>query len=130
MVEIEGPGDPAGQLKPLFLTAKRLFGQQSILFRITRFRANRKLTCFNDPNCRIGLQRSVGLWTDMETDMAHLKACGMTFGDREFVDVGHVRTLYGYDPEDEASAAKPACLPRSLTDSRTLRLGTKTVWRL
>jgi catechol 2,3-dioxygenase-like lactoylglutathione lyase family enzyme len=37
--------------------------------------------------------------TDMEKDMAHLKACGMTFNEREFVDVGHVKTLYGYDPE-------------------------------
>jgi catechol 2,3-dioxygenase-like lactoylglutathione lyase family enzyme len=37
--------------------------------------------------------------TDMEADMAHLKACGMTFNDRDFVDVGHVKTLYGYDPE-------------------------------
>jgi glyoxylase I family protein len=37
--------------------------------------------------------------TDIEADMAHLKACGMTFNDREFVDVGHVKTLYGYDPE-------------------------------
>ena len=37
--------------------------------------------------------------TDIEADMAHLKACGMTFNEREFVDVGHVKTLYGYDPE-------------------------------
>lgn len=37
--------------------------------------------------------------TDIETDMAHLIACGMTFNDREFVDAGHVKTLYGYDPE-------------------------------
>jgi len=37
--------------------------------------------------------------TEMEKDMAHLKACGMTFNDRDFVDVGHVKTLYGYDPE-------------------------------
>lgn len=37
--------------------------------------------------------------TDIETDIKHLMACGMTFNDREFVDVGHVKTLYGYDPE-------------------------------
>jgi len=37
--------------------------------------------------------------TDIENDIAHLKSCGMTFNDREFVDVGHVKTLYGYDPE-------------------------------
>jgi glyoxylase I family protein len=37
--------------------------------------------------------------TDIENDIAHLAACGMTFNGREFVDVGHVKTLYGYDPE-------------------------------
>jgi glyoxylase I family protein len=37
--------------------------------------------------------------TDIENDIAHLRKCGMTFNDREFVDVGHVKTLYGYDPE-------------------------------
>ncbi|MDE8653295.1 VOC family protein [Novosphingobium album (ex Liu et al. 2023)] len=37
--------------------------------------------------------------TDIEHDIAHLKRCGMTFNDRDFVDAGHVKTLYGYDPE-------------------------------
>jgi catechol 2,3-dioxygenase-like lactoylglutathione lyase family enzyme len=37
--------------------------------------------------------------TDIENDIAHLRQCGMTFNDRDFVDVGHVKTLYGYDPE-------------------------------
>jgi glyoxylase I family protein len=37
--------------------------------------------------------------TDIANDIAHLKAAGMTFNEREFVDMGHVRTLYGYDPE-------------------------------
>ncbi len=37
--------------------------------------------------------------TDIENDMEHLKACGMTFNERTFADVGHVKTLYGYDPE-------------------------------
>lgn len=37
--------------------------------------------------------------TDIAQDMAHLKAAGMTFNDRDFVDMGHVKTLYGYDPE-------------------------------
>lgn len=37
--------------------------------------------------------------TDIERDIEHLKKCGMTFNDRDFVDVGHVKTLYGYDPE-------------------------------
>lgn len=37
--------------------------------------------------------------TEIEKDIEHLKACGMTFNDRDFVDVGHVKTIYGYDPE-------------------------------
>ena len=37
--------------------------------------------------------------TEMETDVEFLKGCGMTFNDRDFVDVGHVKTIYGYDPE-------------------------------
>lgn len=37
--------------------------------------------------------------TDIAADIAHLKACGMMFNDRDFVDVGHVKTIYGYDPE-------------------------------
>ena len=37
--------------------------------------------------------------TDIETDIEHLKRCGMTFTGRDFVDAGHVRTIYGYDPE-------------------------------
>ena len=37
--------------------------------------------------------------TDIRNDIDHLRKCGMTFNDRDFVDVGHVKTLYGYDPE-------------------------------
>lgn len=37
--------------------------------------------------------------TEIEKDILFLKSCGMTFKDRDFVDVGHVKTLYGYDPE-------------------------------
>ena len=37
--------------------------------------------------------------TDIEADIVHLKACGMTFSGRDLADVGHVKTLYGYDPE-------------------------------
>ena len=37
--------------------------------------------------------------SDIETDLPHLERCGMTFNNRAFVDVGHVKTLYGYDPE-------------------------------
>ncbi|MDE2301931.1 MAG: VOC family protein [Sphingomonadales bacterium] len=37
--------------------------------------------------------------TDIAQDIAHLKAAGMTFNDRDFIDMGHVKTLYGYDPE-------------------------------
>jgi catechol 2,3-dioxygenase-like lactoylglutathione lyase family enzyme len=36
---------------------------------------------------------------DIAADMPRLKAAGMTFGDRDFVDMGHVKTLYGRDPE-------------------------------
>jgi hypothetical protein len=36
--------------------------------------------------------------TNIQTDIEHLKTCGMTFIDRNFVDVGHLKTLYGYDP--------------------------------
>jgi glyoxylase I family protein len=50
--------------------------------------------------------------TDMEADMAHLKACGMTFGTREFVDVGHVKTLYGYDPEGNVIEVQQ-CAPQN-----------------
>jgi len=48
--------------------------------------------------------------TDIETDIAHLKACGMTFNDREFVDVGHVKTLYAYDPEGNVIEVQQ-CMP-------------------
>lgn len=37
--------------------------------------------------------------TDITTDLPFLESCGMTFTGRDFVDVGHVKTLYGYDPE-------------------------------
>mgnify|MGYP001950112397 CR=1 FL=1 len=37
--------------------------------------------------------------TDIEKEYERLKTLGMTFGDREPVDVGHVKTLYGRDPE-------------------------------
>jgi len=37
--------------------------------------------------------------TDMAADIAHFERCGMTFNGRAFVDVGHVKTIYGYDPE-------------------------------
>ncbi|MBV1917328.1 MAG: VOC family protein [Sphingomonadaceae bacterium] len=37
--------------------------------------------------------------TEIEKDIVHLEKCGMTFAGRAFVDVGHVKTIYGYDPE-------------------------------
>jgi catechol 2,3-dioxygenase-like lactoylglutathione lyase family enzyme len=48
--------------------------------------------------------------TDIEADIAHLEKCGMTFGDRTFVDVGHVRTIYGYDPEGNVIEVQQ-CMP-------------------
>ena len=37
--------------------------------------------------------------TEIEKDIPFLISCGMTFNDRDVVDVGHVKTIYGYDPE-------------------------------
>lgn len=48
--------------------------------------------------------------TDIEADIAHLEKCGMTFGDRKFVDVGHVKTIYGYDPEGNVIEVQQ-CMP-------------------
>jgi glyoxylase I family protein len=50
--------------------------------------------------------------TDIEADIAHLEKCGMTFGDRAFVDVGHVRTIYGYDPEGNVIEVQQ-CMPNN-----------------
>lgn len=50
--------------------------------------------------------------TDMENDIVHLRNCGMTFNDRDFVDVGHVKTLYGYDPEGNVIEIQQ-CVPRN-----------------
>jgi glyoxylase I family protein len=37
--------------------------------------------------------------TDIERDCERLQTLGMTFGNRSPVDVGHVKSLYGRDPE-------------------------------
>ncbi|HTH26917.1 MAG TPA: VOC family protein [Sphingobium sp.] len=37
--------------------------------------------------------------TDIEAECERLKTVGMTFGDRAPIDMGHVKTLYGRDPE-------------------------------
>jgi catechol 2,3-dioxygenase-like lactoylglutathione lyase family enzyme len=37
--------------------------------------------------------------TDIEQECERLKGLGMTFGDRAPVDMGHVKSLYGRDPE-------------------------------
>ena len=37
--------------------------------------------------------------SDIAADLPGLKAAGMTFNERDIVDMGHVKTLYGYDPE-------------------------------
>ncbi|MDG2002160.1 MAG: VOC family protein [Novosphingobium sp.] len=50
--------------------------------------------------------------TEMEKDMEYLKKCGMTFTDREFVDVGHVKTIYGYDPEGNVIEVQQ-CVPNN-----------------
>lgn len=50
--------------------------------------------------------------TDMENDIEHLKKCGMTFNGRDFVDVGHVKTIYGYDPEGNVIEVQQ-CAPQN-----------------
>jgi catechol 2,3-dioxygenase-like lactoylglutathione lyase family enzyme len=50
--------------------------------------------------------------TDIEKEYDRLRGVGMTFGDRDPVDVGHVKTLYGYDPEGrlvEIQQTAPHC---------------------
>jgi glyoxylase I family protein len=50
--------------------------------------------------------------TDIEKECERLKALGMTFGDRTPVDVGHVKSLYGRDPEGnviELQQTAPHC---------------------
>ncbi len=37
--------------------------------------------------------------TDIERECERLQALGMTFGDRSPVDMGHVKSIYGRDPE-------------------------------
>jgi glyoxylase I family protein len=37
--------------------------------------------------------------TEIERECERLKALGMTFGDRAPVDMGHVKSIYGRDPE-------------------------------
>ena len=37
--------------------------------------------------------------TDIEAECERLKGLGMTFGDRKPVDMGHVKSIYGRDPE-------------------------------
>ncbi|MBW8784909.1 MAG: VOC family protein [Novosphingobium sp.] len=48
--------------------------------------------------------------TDIAADMPRLEAAGMTFSGRQFVDMGHVRTLYGYDPEGNVIEVQQ-CMP-------------------
>jgi glyoxylase I family protein len=50
--------------------------------------------------------------TEMEKDIVFLKECGMTFNDRDFVDVGHVKTIYGYDPEGNVIEVQQ-CAPQN-----------------
>lgn len=50
--------------------------------------------------------------TDIAADIEHLKKHGMTFNDRDFVDVGHVKTLYGYDPEGNVIEVQQ-CAPQN-----------------
>jgi len=50
--------------------------------------------------------------TDIERECTRLQGLGMTFGDRTPVDVGHVKSLYGRDPEGnviELQQTAPHC---------------------
>ena len=50
--------------------------------------------------------------TEIEKDIPYLIECGMTFNDRAFVDVGHVKTIYGYDPEGNVIEVQQ-CMPNN-----------------
>jgi len=50
--------------------------------------------------------------TEIEKDIPFLISSGMTFNDREFVDVGHVKTIYGYDPEGNVIEVQQ-CAPQN-----------------
>ena len=50
--------------------------------------------------------------TEIEKDIPFLISCGMTFNEREFVDVGHVKTIYGYDPEGNVIEVQQ-CAPQN-----------------
>ncbi len=50
--------------------------------------------------------------TDIENDIVHLEKCGMTFSGRKYVDVGHVKTIYGYDPEGNHIEVQQ-CMPQN-----------------
>ncbi len=50
--------------------------------------------------------------SDMENDIVHLQKCGMTFNNRDFIDVGHVKTIYGYDPEGNVIEVQQ-CAPQN-----------------
>jgi catechol 2,3-dioxygenase-like lactoylglutathione lyase family enzyme len=50
--------------------------------------------------------------TDIERECQRLQSLGMTFGERRPVDAGHVKSLYGRDPEGnliEIQETAPAC---------------------
>ena len=49
---------------------------------------------------------------DIEADLPRLKAAGMTFNDRDAVDMGVAKTLYGYDPEGNIIEVQQ-CMPGS-----------------
>ena len=50
--------------------------------------------------------------TEIEKDIPFLQQCGMNFNDRDFVDVGHVKTIYGYDPEGNVIEVQQ-CAPQN-----------------
>ncbi|MEY2944012.1 MAG: hypothetical protein RLY97_2026 [Pseudomonadota bacterium] len=53
--------------------------------------------------------------TDMDNDIVALQAAGMDFRGRGFVDVGHVKTIYGYDPEGNVIEVQQAVRDSGMT---------------
>lgn len=47
---------------------------------------------------------------DIDADLPRLIAAGMDFTGRDIVDMGHVKTLYGYDPEGNLIEVQQ-CMP-------------------
>ena len=59
---------------------------------------------------------------DIEADWERLTAAGMDFRGRHWVDMGHVRTLYGYDPEGNLIEVQQ-CMPGNGMELKDVGIG-------